>query len=444
MRRDIGWVLFWTALLTALTWAWAQPAFATMFACGAGDVSCLIAAITQANANGQQNTITLAAGTYTLTTVNNTTDGANGLPFITSALTLRGTGAEQTIVERNVNAPQFRLLHVAVTGSLMLRGLTIRGGSCQSYSICTGGAGLFNQGGTITLRQATVAGNIASDGGGLFINGGMATIADSTITDNESDLGEAGGLTNIGGQVRIIRSLVIGNHAFHEGDGLFTEDGTMTIVQSTIAENHADGPGGLFIFSGTVTIIDSAITDNSGFIQAANGILNLGGALTITNSTVARNTGIGSVNGGGAIGIFGGTTHILNSTIAENSLSDENSAGGGIYVSGGTVELQNTILAHNTVAEPYGLGPDCSGPIISLGNNVIGDPTGCTITLQPTDRTGDPGLGEFTDDGTPGNGHFPLLSTSQAINGGNDAACPKRDQLGARRDQPCDIGAIEF
>src|SRR5262245_37796818 len=50
---------------------------------------------------------------------------------------------------------------------------------------------------------------------------------------------------------------------------------------------------------------------------------------------------------------------------------------------------------------------DCTGLVTSLGNNLIGNPTftGCTITLQPTDLTGDPGLGTFTDNGTPGNGH---------------------------------------
>ena len=93
----------------------------------------------------------------------------------------------------------------------------------------------------------------------------------------------------------------------------------------------------------------------------------------------------------------------------------------------------------------------CSGSVTSLGNNLIGDPTGCTITLQASDLTGDPGLGDFTDNGTPGNGHFPLLSTSQAIDAGNDAVCPRRDQLGQRRvniprvgTSRCDIGAIEF
>jgi hypothetical protein len=89
--------------------------------------------------------------------------------------------------------------------------------------------------------------------------------------------------------------------------------------------------------------------------------------------------------------------------------------------------------------------------VTSLGHNLIGDPTGCTITLHPSDLTGDPGLATFTDDGRPGNGHVPLLPTSQALDAGNDAVCPRRDQLGQRRiniprvgTSRCDIGAIEF
>jgi hypothetical protein len=72
------------------------------------------------------------------------------------------------------------------------------------------------------------------------------------------------------------------------------------------------------------------------------------------------------------------------------------------------------------------------------------NPSGCTITLLLTDLIGDPGLGPFTDTREPGEGYFPLLSTSPAINTGNDAACPKTDQLGEKRVGPCDMGAIEF
>ena len=78
----------------------------------------------------------------------------------------------------------------------------------------------------------------------------------------------------------------------------------------------------------------------------------------------------------------------------------------------------------------------------SLG---VGDLTECGITRLSSDLTGDPGFGPFTDNGRPGNGHFPLLPTSQAIDAGNDALCPRTDQLGRRRRLgPCDIGAITF
>jgi hypothetical protein len=120
------------------------------------------------------------------------------------------------------------------------------------------------------------------------------------------------------------------------------------------------------------------------------------------------------------------------------------------------VLLQNTIIARNDAptfapSPPPFVPADCSGPVTSLGNNLIGDPSGggfppyqCNITLQPTDLTGDPRLGTFTNNGTPGNGHFPLLSSSQAIDAGNNAVCFRRDQLGRRRIGPCDIGAISF
>ena len=60
-----------------------------------GDVSGLAAAIVSANADKQVDTIVLAQdGTYDLTTVDNMTDGPNGLPVVTSpSLTIEGDGA---------------------------------------------------------------------------------------------------------------------------------------------------------------------------------------------------------------------------------------------------------------------------------------------------------------------------------------------------------------
>src|SRR5262249_60390541 len=77
----------------------------------AGSVADLIADINAANQGGGSNTITLVAGTtFTLTAVDNTTDGATGLPVIAANdnLTIIGNGA--TIARKNGSQPAFRLL----------------------------------------------------------------------------------------------------------------------------------------------------------------------------------------------------------------------------------------------------------------------------------------------------------------------------------------------
>ena len=49
---------------------------------------------------------------------------------------------------------------------------------------------------------------------------------------------------------------------------------------------------------------------------------------------------------------------------------------GGIANVNGIVLLQNTIIARNDTAATSAIVPsDCSGPVTSLGNNLIGDPT---------------------------------------------------------------------
>ena len=134
----------------------AHPSQAADFACAAGDVACLINAINQANANGEANTTTLEAGTYTLTAVDNTTDGPNGLPSVTGIVTIKGAGADATILERDASAPAFRLGHVAATGNLTFDSLALRGGSAGGSGSSGAGGILFNQGGTLTLTNSTL------------------------------------------------------------------------------------------------------------------------------------------------------------------------------------------------------------------------------------------------------------------------------------------------
>jgi hypothetical protein len=416
---------------------------ATTFDCDAGDVQCLIDAINTANANGQENTIRLAAGTYMLTAVDNGTFGdANGLPLITSPLTITGRGAETTIIERGAGAPSFRILEVAAAGTLSLNRLTLRGGG--GFVLGNGGA-IFNSG-ALTVTRSTIRGfNVGLSGGAIF-NSGTLTVTRSTIRDNAA--GAHAGIDNSGGTVTITNSTIEHNIGFHESGGLGNIAGTIVITATTFAHNDADGSGAI-LNTGTLTVTNSAFTDNRAG-RTGEGILTNSGTLVVINTTFARNVVrdfFSSVKGAAIWNVD--TLFLINSTLADNQVVPELSPGGfpigfggSALVAGGTTILQNTLIARNVGSG--GHGPDCVGVVTSLGTNLIGDPTGCTITLQPGDLTGDPGLGDFTDNGRPGNGHFPLLKTSQAIGAGSDALCPRTDQLGQRRIGPCDIGAIAF
>jgi hypothetical protein len=218
-----------------------SPAHVAEFTCAAGDVACLIEAITQANSTGVASTITLEAGTYTLTAVDNTTDGPNGLPSVTSVVTIQGAGPDATILEREASAPAFRLVHVAATGVLTLEGLTVRGGVVTGGGD-TGGGGLFNRG-TLRLTRLTVANHQSGFAFGGLVNYGTATIAASTFVRNTAFAG-AGGAANEGGTLIITDTTFAGN--FSQGaSGILNEAGTLILTNSTLMDNGGEGAAGL-------------------------------------------------------------------------------------------------------------------------------------------------------------------------------------------------------
>jgi hypothetical protein len=463
------------------------PVQAETFDCGAGDVQCLIAAINQANANGQENTIRLEAGIYTLTDVDNDTNGPNGLPSITSPLRIGGAGGDTTIVARDSSAPAFRLLHVGPTGNLTVDEMTLTGGFARP------GGGLVNNGGVVTITLSTVRGN---PGGGLLNNGGVVTMTESIVSDNGGGGTDFGGLRNNGGVVTITGSIVAGNNG-GLGGGLLNNGGEVNITQCTFASNHGNGPGGLttsgtgstvritqsrfthnvggqlaggllasggtvfianstfdhnaaegagaiFADSSALVVTDSAFVENASILAGSGAGMNVNGTTIVTNTTFAGNMFEGFQGNVGVEAILNrGTLILTNSTLADNvnsQLFNPRTASALLSRPNATTILMNTLLARNT--GPF--SQDCGGPVISFGNNLIGDPTGCTINLQPTDLTGDPGLSTFQDNGEPGNGHVPLSATSPAIGAGNDDVCPRTDQLGRERTAPCDIGAVAF
>ncbi len=371
--------------------------------------------------------ITLPAGTISLSLIGSG-DDAGDLDVLTSAtVTINGMGITQTNIVQN--AASQRVMEVTGTAKLNLNNLTLSSGAGE-------GAGLINHGQT-ALNQVQVSGNAAgaSNGGGLVNTAGaVMTVTLSTIRANSTNA-TGGGIFNAGSML-IDRSSVSDNAAnTGSGDsGGIRNEGSMRIVASTIARNNAQSAGGI-----------------------RNGVVNTA-VMIIINSTISSN----SANGGGGGVANNGELKLFSVTIAENTADAENSSGGqggGISTggAGSNTEMRNTIIAANhDPGSTDGATPDCSGPLVSLGNNLIGTNTSCETALG-SDLFGTPatplesGVQPLFDFGGPTETHDLQLS-SPALNVGASPNCVDEtgaplstDQRGLPRkvSGTCDIGAVE-
>jgi hypothetical protein len=268
----------------------------------AGSVADLIADINAANAAGGSNSITLVAGTtFTLTAVDNTTDGATGLPVIAAndSLTLVGSG---NTIERSTakGTPAFRLLDVAAGGSLTLNDLTLQGGLAFGWGVPAEGGAIHNQG-TLTLNSVTVQNNIAQGssggpntaaggpaaGGGVW-SAGSLTLQGCTIQNNQA-LGGQGGDGAFGNGAAGGAGL---------GGGLYVAGETVSLSDVTFRANTAQGGAGgkgyRFCFYGDCY---DRVGGPGG--KGVGGALYLaGGTVTLTGTTVEDNTAKGGAAGG--------------------------------------------------------------------------------------------------------------------------------------------------
>src|SRR6266704_2512036 len=319
----------------------------------AGGPAGLIAAISAANATGGA-TINLAAGcTYQLTAANNTSLalGSNGLPVITSPITLNGSGT--TIAG---NDTTFRVLEVSGTGNLTLQGLTITGGTTGGM-----GGGILNLEGTLTLNHSQVSGNAAQGGpmsnGGGIASGTLGTGPLGTTTLNASQVngnttsGSAGGILNRGGTFTLNASQVTGNTAATGGGGIASGTGGMG-NNTTPTDSSGDQGGGGGIANLNITPLTG--TPDSG-------------VLTVSLSQIRGNSASGpgggiledGVNPDDTLGQPGGPLTLQQTRVTGNSAAQ----GGGIFASTGSpVTLNRSLIFGNvpTNCYPPGTIPGCS------------------------------------------------------------------------------------
>ena len=250
------------------------------------------------------------------------------------------------------------------------------------------GGGVLNSG-TLILTNITITNSTAFYSSGGILNSGRLTIENSTISNNTTldAAGGGGGIWN-SGAVMIKNSTISNNAAGGRGGGIYNSTGTLAITNSTVRRNVAGASGGIHNSSGTLTVTRSTISDNAIFsFGATGGILN-SGTLTLTNSTVSNNT---ATQGGGIYNVSPGTVTLTNTTVRDNVAS----TGGGIF-NAASLTLTNSIIAGN--GSP--MGPDCVGPITSMGHNLIGNTSGCNLTPGTGDLVNvDPLVGPLQNNG---------------------------------------------
>jgi CSLREA domain-containing protein len=376
--------------------------------------------------------IKVPAGTYQLTIPAPIAGGEeNGdLDILTPSgyspgpTTIAGAGAGVTIIDgRGV----YRILHVGVNRVATVSGVSMVNGAAPG-----------------------------ADGGGI-LNEGTLTLNDSAINNSNSDAalnpGVGGGIRSYG--TLTLNRVTLENNRAKFGGGIYKE-GSLTVIDSTIAGNHsiANG-GGLYNAQGSASIDRSTIAGNS---AAYGGGIENDATLQVINSTISENHA--AEDGGGIYNVA--MTNIYNSTIAFNesdSNADSHGLGPGIYNYGSqTFNLRNSVVAGNHYPGPYGLTlyNDCHGALTSYGYNRFYSLTDCSVVQSGagsvTQLVPSAALGALQDNGGPtrtialkpvANANLIDYATTCTDQNGFVLATDQRGRpriVGAS----CDVGAFEY
>ncbi len=371
-------------------------------------------------------------------TRNTTGDGpGNG-----GALHLTGEGTVDvlnSLVTDNVAAAEGGGLWNSAVGTMTVDGSFVERNVANGDAADSGGGGLYNDGGTLTVSKSEVNDNTATvgsgSGGGILNNGGMLDVDDTTIRGNVSaragggietvagtvDLhrvflngnttgdapGNGGGLHVTGAATVDVRNTIVGhNTAAAEGGGLWNSaDGTMTVTGSRLEGNVANGTdadsggGGLYNDGGTVTVVDSTIRDNAAPAGSGSGgaILNNGGVLDVDDARIRGNS---SARAGGGIETVAGTVTLDGVVLSNNETGAAPGNGGGLHVSGAaTVEVNDSVVSRNTAAnEGGGLWNSSVGTMTVDGSRIANN----AANGDASDAGGGGLFNQGSEDGTSG------------------------------------------
>jgi Putative Ig domain len=378
---------------------------------------------------------------------------------IANGITIAGTGSDSTIIN---GAQMGRLFDVTSSSPVVIAGVTITNGLTTTPN--TSGGAILNSG-NLVLESDSLTGNqvlgAGSEGGAIANTGAGAvlTISDSTISGNFASGGGGVLFNDSMASATITMSSLMGNRAAANGSGidnLGKLNLSIDAVGLEIATTGGNLGGAINNRLGADLIVTASSFVGNAAIEGGGGLNNDGTATIIDTTMVVNNVLSTTGPGGGAIRNTG-TLLVFNSTITANGdASSSPTSSGNISTTGGTVLLDNTIVAEGNSAD--GVAPDINGSVSpTSSNNFIGAADANLVGITNGVNANQVGtvanpikdlIGIPQNNGGPTPNRVPLPG-SPVIDKGNNALIPPGvtlDQRGFNRiiNGTVDIGAVEF
>ena len=384
-----------------------------------GDIVAIVAKASADIADGIADSVDIyvAKGTYALTRTIDLPAGVKlygGFAGTEAPIDLdaRGFTANETILSRDVTAGDFGIVScadpTATPENTRLDGFTITGGKADD------GGGMDISYASPTITNCTFTGNTANeDGGGMDISYASPTITNCTFTGNTAN----------------------------DGGGMFINNASPTITNCTFTNNTAtsDEGGGMDISYASPTITNCTFTENEAGTGGGMHIWN--SSPTITNCTFTKNT---ANKDGGGMDITCASPTIVNCTLVGNFATNK---GNEVYIYGTTTfpaspNFVNTLLW--TTGDPIHINYS-GGNVGTVTLTNCAGPAGMTNVSVDISNWSDP---VSTDVPVAGVTHTVYRveendALKALIGKGTLGGAPATDQLGATRNDPPDIGAVE-
>ncbi|MGI9442140.1 MAG: choice-of-anchor Q domain-containing protein [Rubripirellula sp.] len=405
-----------------------------------GDGLCLVAngggctlraAVMEANAWGtslQPDRVVLPAGEYFFSLAGN--GNLAGDLDITQSMVLVGAGSASTAVDASGLDRVFDIR----TGSVEIRGLTIRGGVVDdTEALLDGTGGGVRNEGTLLIADSVVTGNRATRGAGIGNYNGTLSVQRSVITGNGDAATQSGG--------------GIENYSYYD-------PASISVMDSTVSENRASSGGGInnHAYDGLASAVITGSTISGNNAELGGGVANRAvyyaeqgahASLSIVGSTISGN--VGSTSGGGihsqATTDSTATLAIRNSTIARNTAAG--GPGGGVHVidSAGTSTTLNSVLVSGNSS--VGSGQDLEIASLSASHTLVETTGGHNLVHAANDNLVgvDALLVDLADNGGLTLSHA-VASGSPAIDQGANLDGLYGDQRGSGFARTVDDGSV--